>query len=143
MHFPPDSRSYDIVVTNGSGAVICEFQNLLVQRLSVQPPNIGRRLDLIFQPVSVPVTTKSRATYSERGRYKDEGVLFKVLDSLALMIILKSFQQQIVVGEDVGSLLSGCFAGLIEFAAVSAALLRVCPARFGKERRRNPAGYSR
>ncbi|KAJ7832642.1 hypothetical protein B0H14DRAFT_2591918 [Mycena olivaceomarginata] len=96
----PDSRSYDIVVTNGSGAVICEFQNLLVQKLSAPPPSIGRRLDLIFQPVSVPVTTKSRTTYSERGCYKDEEALFKVLDSLALVIISKSFQRQIVVGED-------------------------------------------
>ncbi|KAJ6564328.1 hypothetical protein B0H19DRAFT_914474, partial [Mycena capillaripes] len=34
----PDSKSYDVVVTDASGVTICVFNDLLVQRLSVQPP---------------------------------------------------------------------------------------------------------
>ncbi|KAF8180698.1 hypothetical protein K438DRAFT_1976521 [Mycena galopus ATCC 62051] len=96
----PGAKSYDIIVTDRSGGVICELGNLLVKKLSLQPPVIGRRLDLIFQPVAVSTKVLSpQATYSHRDHQKDEETLFKILDSLALKMISKSLQQDVVVGE--------------------------------------------
>ncbi|KAF7371222.1 Polyketide synthase [Mycena sanguinolenta] len=97
----PDTKSYDIVVTDQSGAAICEFYNLQVRRPAVQAPFIRRRLDLIFQPVSLHTTAINSASYSYRERQSDEAVLYAILDSLAVHMISKSLQKNIVVGGDV------------------------------------------
>ncbi|KAJ7200302.1 hypothetical protein GGX14DRAFT_572065 [Mycena pura] len=100
----PDSKSYDVIVADGSGTIICEFINLLVQKLSFHPPAIRRRLDHIFQPVSIssPRTTYfPGTTYLEKENQSDEEVLFRILDSLALQMISRSLQKEISVGGDV------------------------------------------
>ncbi|KAJ7879268.1 hypothetical protein B0H14DRAFT_2341509, partial [Mycena olivaceomarginata] len=76
-----DTKSYDIVITDGCGAVICEFHDLLVRRLSIHPPVIRRRLELIFQPVSLRTTVvNSGASYSYRDRQSDEEILHASVD---------------------------------------------------------------
>ncbi|KAJ6473847.1 hypothetical protein C8R45DRAFT_1011985 [Mycena sanguinolenta] len=98
----PDTKSYDIVVTDECGAVICEFHNLQVRRRSIRSRIIHRRLDVIFQPVSLPITAiHSRANYSYRACQRDEGTLYTILDSLAVQMISKSFQKNIAIGSDV------------------------------------------
>lgn len=94
--------------------MICEFHDLLVRRLSIHPPVIRRRLELIFQPVSLRTTVvNSGASYSYRDRQSDEEILYAILDSLAAQMISKSFQQNIVVGGDVNSPITLYFSGLL------------------------------
>ncbi|KAJ7609191.1 hypothetical protein DFH06DRAFT_1247461 [Mycena polygramma] len=98
----PDSKSYDVVIADELGDVICEFHDLLVWRLSAQPAIVRRRLDLIFQPVALPTTIVNfETTYSHRDRQHDEDTLYAILDSLALKMITKSLDQKITVGGDV------------------------------------------
>ncbi|KAJ7776526.1 hypothetical protein DFH07DRAFT_798454 [Mycena maculata] len=97
----PDSKSYDVVVRDASGAAICEFTDLVVQRLSVPRAAIRRRFDRVFQPVAVPVASASSAAYSQRERQSDEEALFSILDALAVEMIAKSLQTDVTVGEDV------------------------------------------
>jgi hypothetical protein len=97
-----DSKIYDVIIMDGSGAVICEFNNLVVQKLSVHPTTIHHRLDLVFQPISLPTAgSNPQATYSTREHQHDEEALFKILDSLALKMISNSLQQSITVDADV------------------------------------------
>ncbi|KAJ6555282.1 hypothetical protein B0H10DRAFT_2201676 [Mycena sp. CBHHK59/15] len=99
----PDFKSYNVVVMDGSGALICEFIDLHVRRLPVSPSSIPRRLDLIFQPISIPtdISGPKSGTYSYREHDTDEDALFKALDSLALRMISKSLQDKsIAVGDD-------------------------------------------
>ncbi|KAF7371227.1 Polyketide synthase [Mycena sanguinolenta] len=93
----PDTKSYDIVVTDGTGSVICEFYGLRVRRPSVHSRVIRRRLDLNLQPVSLRTADNSTASYSYRERQSDEAALYAILDSLAVQMICKSLQKNIVV----------------------------------------------
>ncbi|KAF7333968.1 Polyketide synthase [Mycena sanguinolenta] len=96
----PGAKLYNIVITQSSGAVICEFRDLLVRRVAVEPPAISRSLDLIFQPVAVSApASSSQAEYSRIDHNSDEETLFQILDSLALRMISKSLMQDIVVGD--------------------------------------------
>ncbi|KAJ7782237.1 hypothetical protein DFH07DRAFT_789912 [Mycena maculata] len=95
----PDSKSYDVVVTDGSGAVVCEFHDLRVQKFSVHTPTLRRRLDLIFQPVAISTPESTGATYSQRDQ-SDEDALFTILDALALKMISKSLQKDVIVSGD-------------------------------------------
>ncbi|KAJ7467711.1 hypothetical protein FB451DRAFT_1092851 [Mycena latifolia] len=48
----PDSRSYNILITDSSGLALCEIQNLRVRKFMPGGPNaVERRLELIFQPL--------------------------------------------------------------------------------------------
>ncbi|KAJ7690500.1 acyl transferase domain-containing protein [Mycena rosella] len=97
----PNSKCYDILVTDASGVAICEFKDLVMQKLAIEIPPVHRRFDLVFQPISVPVVVVDTvATYSTRGKQLEIRTLFAVLDSLARKIIANSLQQQIRVGND-------------------------------------------
>ncbi|KAJ6492293.1 hypothetical protein C8R45DRAFT_1137473 [Mycena sanguinolenta] len=98
----PDIKSYDIVVTDACGALICEFYDLQVRRPAVHSRIIHRRLDLVFQPVSLLTTTmNSTASYSTRERQSDEATLYTILDSLAVQMISRSLQKNIIVGDNI------------------------------------------
>ncbi|KAF7359785.1 Polyketide synthase [Mycena venus] len=51
----PDSRSYDILITDSSGLALAEFRNLRVRKFMPGGPiTVERRFDLIFQPSPAP-----------------------------------------------------------------------------------------
>ncbi|KAF7358664.1 Polyketide synthase [Mycena sanguinolenta] len=100
-NWSPDTKSYDIIVTDESGTALCEFYGLQVRRLSVHSRVIRRRLDLVFQPVSLRTTIIKSPNFSHRERQSDEAILYTILDSLAVQMICKSFQKNFVVGDDV------------------------------------------
>lgn len=90
-------------ITDSSGLALCEFRNLKVQRFTwTAPITVGRRFDLIFQPVGVnaniPVVPFS---FPERTDNREIKVLYATLDSLAVAVISRSLEHALVVGEDV------------------------------------------
>ncbi|KAJ6518275.1 hypothetical protein C8R47DRAFT_1312711 [Mycena vitilis] len=98
----PDSRFYDIVITDSTGLALCELRNLVVRKItSGAPLTVDRRFDLIFQPVAVksdiPIIP---TTFPERGDMAEIQLLFKTLDSMAVEMIAKSLENDVVVGEE-------------------------------------------
>ncbi|KAJ7440955.1 hypothetical protein FB451DRAFT_1442691, partial [Mycena latifolia] len=103
----PSSKSYDIVVADVSGSAICELHDLVVQKLSEHTPAVRRRLDMIFQPVSVrTIIASPYATYSKRESQVDTRKLLGILDGLALKMITKSLQEPLSIGTDVSFAIS-------------------------------------
>ncbi|KAJ7664517.1 hypothetical protein DFH06DRAFT_985983, partial [Mycena polygramma] len=87
----PVTKSYDITVTNSSGAIICELGGLIVNKLVARAVPVGRRLDLIWQPISVPsIAAEGQTTYSTREHQPDERALFTILDALAVGVISRT-----------------------------------------------------
>ncbi|KAJ7659066.1 hypothetical protein DFH06DRAFT_990014, partial [Mycena polygramma] len=98
----PDSRLYDIVITDSTGLALCELRNLVVRKItSGAPLTVDRRFDLIFQPVAVKGDIPTiPATFPERGDMAEIQLLFKTLDSMAVEMIAKSLENEVVVGEE-------------------------------------------
>ncbi|KAJ7622564.1 hypothetical protein DFH06DRAFT_1482051 [Mycena polygramma] len=97
----PDAKSYDIVVTDRSGAVICRLLDLNVRRVSVNAPTVKRRLDLIFQPVGIDTSSLSRkATYDALESQPEAETLYRVLDSLAVDMLCKSLKEGVTAAPD-------------------------------------------
>ncbi|KAJ7801502.1 hypothetical protein B0H14DRAFT_2895228 [Mycena olivaceomarginata] len=98
----PDSRYYDILITDWSGSALCELRNLKVQKFKwTTPITVGRRFDLVFQPLAVnshiPVLPIS---FPERTDKREIQLLHETLDCLAVAIISKSLHRDrdIVIG---------------------------------------------
>ncbi|KAJ6455209.1 hypothetical protein C8R45DRAFT_846044, partial [Mycena sanguinolenta] len=110
----PGAKLYNIVVAQSSGAVICEFRDLLVRRVAVEPPAISHSLDLVFQPVVIPTTASSaQAKYSRIDSHdSDEETLFKILDSLALRMISNRGSQTSIVYQEVAKQFSSLLDSL-------------------------------
>ncbi|KAJ6457120.1 hypothetical protein C8R47DRAFT_995908, partial [Mycena vitilis] len=99
----PDSKSYDIVVTDSSGTVICRFMDLAVQRMSLNAPTVKRRLDFVFQPVTIDTSSLSCTTTYDTLELKSEAQnLYQVLDSLAVDMLSKSLEEGASAAPDVG-----------------------------------------
>ncbi|KAJ7436883.1 hypothetical protein B0H11DRAFT_2178713 [Mycena galericulata] len=99
----PDSKSFDVLVTDSSGIALCEFHNLTVQKFSsAAPPTIERRFELVFQPFKMiaPIPTFS-PTFPERSDKYEVNLLFEALDRLSLEMISKSLEHGVSVGSDV------------------------------------------
>jgi hypothetical protein len=69
---------------------------------SVAPITLDRRFDLVFQPVTItgniPVPPSS---FPKRTDKAEIDLLFEILDSLAVAMISKSLEHDVVVGEEV------------------------------------------
>ncbi|KAJ7096113.1 hypothetical protein C8R44DRAFT_379140 [Mycena epipterygia] len=98
----PDSRYYDVLVTDSSGSALCELRNLTVHKFtSAAPITVDRRFDLIFQPVAVNVAIPIIGpSFPERTDKREIQMLYDVLDSLAVEMISKSLAQDVVIGQD-------------------------------------------
>ncbi|KAJ7926808.1 hypothetical protein B0H13DRAFT_1971908 [Mycena leptocephala] len=98
----PDARYYDVFITDSSGLALCEFRNLKVQRFTwTAPITVGRRFDLIFQPVGVNANIPAVPfSFPERTDNREIKVLYATLDSLAVAVISRSLEHALVVGED-------------------------------------------
>ncbi|KAJ7463693.1 hypothetical protein FB451DRAFT_1042909, partial [Mycena latifolia] len=99
----PESRHYDVLITDSSGFALCEMRNLIVRKFtSVAAITVNRRFDLVFQPVAVnsavPILPM---TFPERADKQEIQLLYETLDSLAMGIISKSLARDLVIGEDV------------------------------------------
>ncbi|KAF8209510.1 hypothetical protein K438DRAFT_1960508 [Mycena galopus ATCC 62051] len=98
----PDSRCYDILITDLSGLALCEVRNLKVQRFAwTAPITVGRRFDLVFQPLAVnshiPFLPVSFPEPTDKHEIQ---LLHETLDCLAVTIISKSLDHDVVIGED-------------------------------------------
>ncbi|KAJ7087152.1 hypothetical protein C8R44DRAFT_991421, partial [Mycena epipterygia] len=98
----PESRSYDVLITDSSGLALCELRNLKLQKFkSAAPITVGRRFDLVFQPVSVDANIPTLPTYfPERTDKHGIRLLYEALDSLAVAAISKSLDHDLVVGQE-------------------------------------------
>ncbi|KAJ6550493.1 beta-ketoacyl synthase [Mycena vulgaris] len=98
----PDSRYYDILITNSSGLALCEFRNLKVQMVTwAAPMTVGRRFDLIFQPLAVNANIPTiPISFPERTDKHEIKLLYETLDCMAVAIISKSLGHGVVLGED-------------------------------------------
>ncbi|KAJ7909504.1 hypothetical protein B0H13DRAFT_2272842 [Mycena leptocephala] len=98
----PDSRCYDIMITDSFGLALCELRNLTVVKFSSVPPvTVNCRFDVFFQPVAVNVDIPTLGDYfPERTDKPEIQLLYSVLDSLAFEMISKSLAQEVVVGAD-------------------------------------------
>ncbi|KAJ7364509.1 hypothetical protein DFH08DRAFT_1073196 [Mycena albidolilacea] len=99
----PDSKSYDVLVTDSSGIVLCEFHNLTVRKFSsAAPPTIERRFELVSQPFKMiaPIPTFS-PTFPEHPDKYQVNLLFEALDRLSFEMISKSLERGVSLGSDV------------------------------------------
>ncbi|KAJ7484906.1 hypothetical protein B0H11DRAFT_1163748 [Mycena galericulata] len=100
----PDSRYYDILITDWSGSALCELRNLKVQKFTwTTSIAVGRRFDLLFQPLAVNAHIPALPmSFPERTDKREIQLLHETLDSLAVTIISKSLDcdRDIVIGED-------------------------------------------
>ncbi|KAJ6550372.1 polyketide synthase dehydratase-domain-containing protein [Mycena vulgaris] len=96
------SRYYDILITNSSGLALCEFRNLKVQMVTwAAPMTVGRRFDLIFQPLAVNANIPTiPISFPERTDKHEIKLLYETLDCMAVAIISKSLGHGVVLGED-------------------------------------------
>lgn len=101
-HFA-DSRYYDVLITDSSGAALCELRNMMFRKFtSATPIRIERRFDLVFQPVAVTTTVPILPTcFAERTDKPEIQLIHGTLDTLALAMISKSLDRDIIIGEDV------------------------------------------
>ncbi|KAJ7222020.1 hypothetical protein C8J57DRAFT_1482311 [Mycena rebaudengoi] len=96
-----ETKSYDIVVTDASGAVICEFGNLIVQKLTVHAIPVRRRVHLVFQPISVPPDTVTPLPqYSTCEHQPDEQTLSTILAPFAVSTISKTLERNVAVASN-------------------------------------------
>ncbi|KAJ6517364.1 hypothetical protein C8R47DRAFT_960482, partial [Mycena vitilis] len=110
----PVTKSYDITVTDSAGAIICELGGLIVNKLVARALPVGRRLDLIWQPISVPsVVTEGQSAYSTRKHQPDERPLFTILDALALLDSLYASGKRVINILEIGA---GTFCSTKRFA---------------------------
>ncbi|KAJ7120035.1 hypothetical protein C8R44DRAFT_981991 [Mycena epipterygia] len=98
----PDARYYDILITDSSGLALCEFRNLKVQKFTwAAPITVGRRFDLIFQPVAANAHIPALPIFfPERTDKREIKLLYETLDSLAVAIISTSLEHDLVLGEE-------------------------------------------
>ncbi|KAJ7672416.1 hypothetical protein DFH06DRAFT_1363281 [Mycena polygramma] len=98
----PESKVFDILVTDSSGNPICEFQNLTVRKLSPAPQRpIERRFELKFQPVKMGLPIPPLASTFPQPPYKRQAkIMFEMLDALAVGMISRSLDQNVTIGSD-------------------------------------------
>ncbi|KAK6966524.1 polyketide synthase [Favolaschia claudopus] len=98
----PETRSYDILIMDYAGVVVCELRSFVVRKFSsAAPASVGRRFDLAFQPVGIHDSLSPISlSFPERADRKEVQLLFSVLDSMAIDIIAKSLENDPVVGEE-------------------------------------------
>ncbi|KAF8160216.1 hypothetical protein K438DRAFT_1776565 [Mycena galopus ATCC 62051] len=98
----PDSRCYDILITDSSGTPLAKLHNLMVKKFDAKPSSVERRFDSIFQPVAVDVNIPSlNASFPEPADKSQIQLLYSILDSLAADMISRSLDQHLILGEDV------------------------------------------
>ncbi|KAJ7636257.1 hypothetical protein FB45DRAFT_1024384 [Roridomyces roridus] len=89
----PDSRTYDILITDSSGEALCEFQNLTVRKITcqIEPLVVKRRFDLEFQPVGVEakITALNLPKCDDNGNDEIQR-LYETLDRMAGEILAET-----------------------------------------------------
>ncbi|KAJ7493888.1 hypothetical protein FB451DRAFT_1491404 [Mycena latifolia] len=97
----PDSRYYDVLITDSSGLALCELRNLMVHKFTPAANTVNRRFDLIFQPVAlntgIPILPASFLSPADKDEIQ---ALYETLDSLAVAMLSKSLDNDIVLGKD-------------------------------------------
>ncbi|KAF8180692.1 hypothetical protein K438DRAFT_2170972 [Mycena galopus ATCC 62051] len=97
----PNSRCYDILITDSSGTPLAKLHNLMVKKFDAKPSSVERRFDSIFQPVAVDVNIPSlNASFPEPADKSQIQLLYSILDSLAADMISRSLDQHLILGED-------------------------------------------
>ncbi|KAJ7659556.1 hypothetical protein DFH06DRAFT_1402502 [Mycena polygramma] len=98
----PECRYYDICVYDANGLPLCNMRNLAMKKFSATAPRtIQRRFDLIFQPVVIPIDIPHLAeTFPARPNESQIILLHDVLDFLAVEMVSKTLEGNVVCGED-------------------------------------------
>jgi hypothetical protein len=95
-----ESRYYDVLITDSSGLALCELRNLIVKKfIWAAPITVERRFDLGFQPVAMNADIPTLpSSFPERP---ESHLLYEALDSLAVTMIFKSLNRDLVIGQGV------------------------------------------
>ncbi|CAK5267713.1 unnamed protein product [Mycena citricolor] len=100
----PDWKSYDIVILDQTGHVICQFDELVVQRLATTRPGEElKRFDLVRQPCSLVVNDNNESVLYHDLPPDDEGMMvYGLLDDLAVGLMKRSLSNgSLVIGQDI------------------------------------------
>ncbi|KAJ7052957.1 hypothetical protein C8F01DRAFT_1331735 [Mycena amicta] len=88
----PDNRTYNILVTDTDGLVICELRGLTV-RANILPPVVSRHFEPSLQTVDLAIEVPKPYTHSAIPQDTDNlGSLYKVLDQAAWNMLQGSLE---------------------------------------------------
>ncbi|KAF8128037.1 hypothetical protein K438DRAFT_2141448, partial [Mycena galopus ATCC 62051] len=102
LQWTPETRHYDVLVTDSSGVALCELRHFVTRKFSSYiPVSPNRRFDLVFHPVAITANIPiPPSSFPERIDKAEIDFLFETLDSLAVKMISKSLEHGVVVGQE-------------------------------------------